>query len=77
MDLEKNAITYKKALMTQFPYSRGRSFVCKNIGDYIQSVATRQFLDEIDEYIEQEEANNYYPIDKIPANNEWLVPVAI
>lgn len=47
--------------MTQFPFSRGRAFVCKNIGDYVQAVATRQFVDPIDCYIEQEEANNYYP----------------
>ena len=46
----------KKGLMTQFPYARGRAYVCKNIGDYIQAVATRQFVDKIDEYIEQEEA---------------------
>lgn len=49
--------------MTQFPFARGRKFVCKNIGDYIQAVATRQFIDHIDEYIEQEEANSYYPSD--------------
>ncbi|MBQ7155163.1 MAG: polysaccharide pyruvyl transferase family protein [Synergistaceae bacterium] len=54
----------KKGLMTQFPYARGRAFVCKNIGDYIQSVATRQFIDHVDEYIEQEEADKYFPEDK-------------
>lgn len=54
----------KKGLMTQFPYARGRAFVCKNIGDYVQAVATRQFVNPINEYIEQEEANNYYPEDK-------------
>lgn len=54
----------KKGLMTQFPFARGRSFVCKNIGDYIQAVATRQFIDHVDEYIEQEEADKYYPDDK-------------
>ena len=53
----------KKGLMTQFPYGRGRSFVCKNIGDYVQSVASRQFIDRVDEYIEQEEADKYYPED--------------
>ena len=26
----------KKGLMVQYPYSRGRAFVCKNIGDYIE-----------------------------------------
>lgn len=54
----------KKGLMTQFPCARGRAFVCKNIGDYVQAVATRQFVDKIDEYIEQEEANQYYPEDR-------------
>lgn len=54
----------KKGLMTQFPCARGRKFVCKNIGDYIQGVATRQFVDPIDEYIEQEEADQYFPEDK-------------
>ena len=53
----------KRGLMTQFPYARGRSVVCKNIGDYIQAVATRQFVDPVDEYIEQEEAYAYYPKD--------------
>lgn len=53
----------KKGLMTQFPCARGRAFVCKNIGDYIQAVASRQFVDPIDEYIEQEEADKYYPKD--------------
>lgn len=50
--------------MVQYPCSRGRAFVCKNIGDYIQSIATRQYIDKVDEYIEQEEANNYYPQDR-------------
>lgn len=49
--------------MTQFPFARGREYVCKNIGDYVQAVATRQFIDHIDEYIEQEEVNMYYPAD--------------
>ena len=64
----------KKGLMTQFPYARGRAYVCKNIGDYIQAVATRQFVDKIDEYIEQEEADNYFPEDKRPIRlimNGW------
>ena len=54
----------KKGLMVQFPCARGRAFVCKNIGDYVQSVAARQFVDPIDEYVEQEEANQSYPEDK-------------
>ena len=33
--------------------------MCKNIGDYIQSVASRQYVDPVDEYIEQEEADKY------------------
>lgn len=49
--------------MTQFPFARGRAFVCKNIGDYIQAIATRQFIDKVDEYVEQEEAYRYYPKD--------------
>ncbi len=66
---------YKKGLMTQFPYARGRKFVCKNIGDYVQTVATRQFIDPIDEYIEQEEASNYFPEDGKPIKlvmNGWF-----
>lgn len=65
----------KKGLMTQFPCARGRAFVCKNIGDYVQAVATRQFVNPIDEYIEQEEANMYYPEDKKPIKlimNGWF-----
>ena len=54
----------KKGLMVQFPCARGRAFVCKNIGDYVQSIAARQFVDPIDEYVEQEEADQYYPEDK-------------
>lgn len=54
----------KKGLMTQFPCARGRAYVCKNIGDYIQAVATRQYINKIDEYIEQEEADKYFPEDK-------------
>ena len=57
-------ISYKKGLMTQFPCARGRAFVCKNIGDYVQAVATRQFVDPIYTYVEQEEADQYYPNDK-------------
>lgn len=65
----------KHALMTQFPCARGRAFVCKNIGDYVQAVASRQFCKPMDEYIEQEEANSYYPKDKEPAKmimNGWF-----
>lgn len=54
----------KKGLMTQFPCARGRAFVCKNIGDYVQTVASRQFCRDFDQYIEQEEANKYFPKDK-------------
>lgn len=54
----------KKGLMVQYPCSRGRAFVCKNIGDYVQSIAARQYCDVIDEYIEQEEADTYFPEDK-------------
>lgn len=50
---------FKKGLMTQFPCARGRAFVCKNIGDYIQSVASNQFISQRDEIIEQEEADTY------------------
>ena len=65
----------KRALMLQYPCSRGRAFVCKNIGDYVQSIATRQYIDKVDEYIEQEEANEYYPEDKRKARmimNGWF-----
>lgn len=65
----------KKGLMTQYPCSRGRAFVCKNIGDYVQSVASRQYIDNIDEYVEQEEADKYYPEDKKPIRlimNGWF-----
>lgn len=65
----------KKGLMTYFPYARGRAFVCKNIGDYIQAIAARQYLDHIDEYIEQEEADKYFPADKKPCRlimNGWF-----
>ena len=54
----------KRGLMVQFPCARGRTFVCKNIGDYVQSIAARQFVDPVDEYVEQEEADQYYPEDK-------------
>lgn len=57
-------ITYKKGLMVQYPCARGRAFVCKNIGDYIQYVAARQFVDGIDEIVDQEEAYIYFPEDK-------------
>ncbi len=71
-----NEIThYKKALMTQFPCARGRAFVCKNIGDYVQAVATRQFVQPISQYIEQEEANDFFPADKQPVRlimNGWF-----
>lgn len=70
-----NVSKMKKGLMVQYPCARGRAFVCKNIGDYVQSVATRQFVEDIDEYIEQEEANEYYPADKTPIRlimNGWF-----
>lgn len=50
---------FNRALMTQFPCARGRAFVCKNIGDYVQSVASSQFCSPFDEFIEQEEADTY------------------
>lgn len=54
---------YKRGLMTQYPCARGRAFVCKNIGDYIQSVASNQFIPFRDEIIEQEEADTYKSSD--------------
>lgn len=54
----------KRGLMVQFPCARGRAFVCKNIGDYVQSIAARQFAEPVNEYVEQEEADQYYPEDK-------------
>ena len=53
----------RKGLMTQYPCARGRAFVCKNIGDYVQSVASRQYVNPVDEYIEQEEADQYHSKD--------------
>lgn len=49
-----------KALMTQYPFARGRAFVCKNIGDYVQSIASRQFVGSDEYCIEQEEADTYH-----------------
>jgi hypothetical protein len=40
-----NGKCHKKGVMTQFPCARGRAFVCKNIGDYEQLVASAQFVD--------------------------------
>ena len=54
---------FGKGLMTQYPCARGRAFVCKNIGDYVQSVASSQFVDKDFEYIEQEEADTYQSKD--------------
>lgn len=68
----KNA---KKCLMTQYPCARGRAYVCKNIGDYIQSIASKQFIDNLDGYIEQEEANVYSSKDGRKARlimNGWF-----
>lgn len=68
-------MTEKKGLMTQYPCARGRAFVCKNIGDYVQSVASRQYIDHVDEYVEQEEADKYFPTDKKPIRlimNGWF-----
>ncbi|MBR0190712.1 MAG: polysaccharide pyruvyl transferase family protein [Thermoguttaceae bacterium] len=65
----------KKALMTQFPCARGRAFVCKNIGDYVQSVAARQYCQPYDTIIEQEEADQFFPEDKCPVRlimNGWF-----
>ena len=46
--------------MAQFPVGRTRPFVCKNIGDYVQTVASMQFSEpKYDEVIEQEEADFY------------------
>ena len=45
--------------MTQFPVGRTRPYVCKNIGDYVQSIASRQYVGESEECIEQEEADFY------------------
>ncbi len=35
----------------------------KNIGDYIQTIAVKQFRDDWDGYIDREETNNYKPED--------------
>lgn len=50
---------FGKGLMTQFPARRNRLFVCKNIGDFVQSIASKQYVGENYEIIEQEEADSY------------------
>lgn len=65
----------KHGLMTQFPYARGRKFVCKNIGDYVQSIASMQYAGRDAELIEQEEADSYQPLDGHKAKlimNGWF-----
>ena len=57
------SIDEKRGLMVQFPISDGREYVFKNIGDYIQCIAAKQYIEKIDEYIEQEKANKYQPKD--------------
>lgn len=59
----KTEFYLRKGLMTQFPCARGRAFVCKNIGDYIQSVTSSLFVGNDFEYIEQEEADTYHSKD--------------
>lgn len=44
----KNGLLYKETLGKR-----------KNIGDYIQSIAAKQFFDRIDEYIQQERVDEY------------------
>lgn len=56
-------VNFKRGLMTQYPCARGRAFVCKNIGDYVQSVASNQFISHRDVIIEQEEADVYKSTD--------------
>ncbi len=55
--------------MSQFPakFNRDgspRTVCCKNIGDYIQTVASMQYAGRDAELIEQEEADQFYPADK-------------
>lgn len=52
-----------KALLTHYPCACGWAFVCQNIGDYVQSIASRQFVSGDDLCIEQEETDTY------PSNN--------
>lgn len=59
----------KHALMSQFPskFNRDgspRTVCCKNIGDYIQTVASMQYAGRDAELIEQEEADQFFPADK-------------
>lgn len=54
---------FSRGLMTQYPCARGRAFVCKNIGDYVQSVASNRFVSPRDVIIEQEEADTYHSTD--------------
>ena len=59
----------KRGLMSQFPskFNRDgtpRAVCCKNIGDYVQTVASMQYAGADAELIEQEEADQYSPADK-------------
>jgi hypothetical protein len=70
----------KRGLMSQFPskFNRDgtyRTVCCKNIGDYIQTVAAMQYAGPDAELIEQEEADQYFPSDKEKRNlimNGWF-----
>ena len=58
----------KRGLMSQFPskFNRDgseRRVCCKNIGDYVQTVASMQYAGSDAELIEQEEADQYFPED--------------
>ena len=44
-----------------------------NIGDYIQSIATRQFLGSVDEYINREELNRERPDEVALIANGWYM----
>jgi hypothetical protein len=44
-----------------------------NIGDYIQAIASAQFVDEIDVYIEREELNHYNGDDVKIIMNGWFM----
>lgn len=66
---------FRRGLMTQYPCARGRAFVCKNIGDYVQSVASNQFVNPRDVIIEQEEADTFKSVDGRPCRlimNGWF-----
>ena len=59
----------KKGLLI-YPNSQNKIF---NIGDYIQSIAARQFMGEIDEYIDREKMNDEREDEVALIANGWYM----